>query len=46
LPVSVNLSHHEFWDAGLLAHLDQAIHASGLETEALVLEITEGVVMQ
>ena len=45
LPVSVNLSHHEFWDGGLLAYLDQAIHACGLETEAMVLEITEGVVM-
>jgi EAL domain-containing protein (putative c-di-GMP-specific phosphodiesterase class I) len=45
LPVSVNLSHKEFWDAGLLEHLDATLSSYGLEPQALVLEITEGVIM-
>jgi diguanylate cyclase (GGDEF)-like protein/PAS domain S-box-containing protein len=45
LPVSVNLSHKEFWDAELLDHLDATLSSYGLEPQALVLEITEGVIM-
>ena len=45
LPVSINLSNKEFWDAGLLAHLDACVAADGLDPALLVLEITEGVIM-
>ena len=45
LPVSVNLSHKEFWHGGLLDLLDTTLAAAGLEPQALVVEITEGVIM-
>jgi EAL domain-containing protein (putative c-di-GMP-specific phosphodiesterase class I) len=45
LPVSINVSNKEFWDAGLLQHLDATVAAAGVEPKALVLEITEGVIM-
>ncbi|BEP15217.1 hypothetical protein acdb102_35280 [Acidothermaceae bacterium B102] len=45
LPISVNVSHKEFWSAGLLDHLDNTLAAAGLDPRALVLEITEGVIM-
>ncbi len=45
LPVSINLSNKEFWDAGVLTHLDACIAEHALEPRALVLEITEGVIM-
>ncbi|MDX6206263.1 MAG: hypothetical protein QOF39_2320 [Frankiales bacterium] len=45
VPVSVNLSHKEFWHAGLLDHLDSTLAEARLEPQALVLEITEGVIM-
>ncbi len=45
LPVSVNLSNKEFWHGGLLEHLDDTLAAAALEPQALVLEITEGVIM-
>jgi diguanylate cyclase (GGDEF)-like protein len=45
LPVSVNLSHKEFWNAGLLDDLDTNLAEARLEPQALVLEITEGVIM-
>ena len=45
LPVSVNVSHKEFWHAGLLDHLDATLAAARLEPQAMVLEITEGVIM-
>ena len=36
LPVSVNVSHKEFWHAGLLDHLDGTLAAAGLEPQALI----------
>ncbi|MDX6221144.1 MAG: hypothetical protein QOD91_198, partial [Frankiales bacterium] len=45
LPVSINLSHQEFWNAELLDHLDETLAAARLEPQALVVEITEGVIM-
>ena len=45
LPVSVNVSHKEFWHDGLLDHLDTTLALTRLEPQALVLEITEGVIM-
>jgi diguanylate cyclase (GGDEF)-like protein len=45
LPVSVNVSHKEFWDSGLLEHLDETLAHAALEPQAMVLEITEGVIM-
>ena len=45
LPVSVNVSNKEFWHTDLLDHLDTTLGAAGLDAKALVLEITEGVIM-
>ena len=45
LPVSINVSHQEFWHVGLLDHLDTSLSLAGLEPQALALEITEGVIM-
>ncbi|MCU1675380.1 MAG: hypothetical protein JWM93_138 [Frankiales bacterium] len=45
LPVSINLSNKEFWDAGLLPHIDDCLAEYGLPAGSLILEITEGVIM-
>jgi len=45
LPISINVSNQEFWHGGLLDHIDEALAGAGLAPSALVLEITEGVVM-
>ncbi|MDQ1464206.1 MAG: hypothetical protein QOC73_1147, partial [Actinomycetota bacterium] len=44
VPISINVSNKEFWDAGLLAHLAQVIDSRGLTPALLNLEITEGVI--
>ena len=43
--VSVNLSHREFWSDQLLATVTGALSAHDVPPEALVLEITESVIM-
>ena len=43
--VSVNLSHHEFWADGLVATVRESLARHGVPATALVLEITETVVM-
>ena len=43
--VSVNLSHREFWAADLLSTVLAALERHGLPPAALVLEITESVIM-
>lgn len=44
--VSLNLSHREFWDPGLLSHLQQSLAAHRLTPDCLTVEITEGVIMR
>ena len=44
--VSVNLSARQFQDQGLDARISAALDVSGLDASALVLEITESVLMQ
>ncbi|MGL1102575.1 EAL domain-containing protein, partial [Vibrio parahaemolyticus] len=46
MTISVNLSAVQLQDPGLLADVQQALEASGLDPERLQLEITESVVMQ
>ncbi len=43
--VSVNLSHEEFWSDGLIPTLREALSRHGVDPRALVVEITETVVM-
>ncbi len=45
VPVSLNLSHREFWHPDLCEHLERTLHAHDLTPDVLVLEITEGVLM-
>ena len=42
--VSVNISHREFADPGLLPHIVRCIAAHGLQPANLTLDITEGVI--
>jgi len=44
--VSVNLSSQQFRNGDLLGCVDGALQSSGLSSEALVLEITEGLLIQ
>jgi diguanylate cyclase (GGDEF)-like protein len=46
LPVAVNLSARQLYDAALIDVLDAALKASGLPAAMLELEITESMVMQ
>ncbi|HEX4934987.1 MAG TPA: EAL domain-containing protein [Gemmatimonadaceae bacterium] len=46
LRMSVNLSARHFQEASLVADVEEALAASGLEARALTLEITESVLMQ
>ncbi len=46
IPVSVNLSSHQFRHRGILKTITEALSASGLDPECLILEITETVIMQ
>ncbi|MGA2294805.1 MAG: EAL domain-containing protein [Acidimicrobiales bacterium] len=43
--VTVNLSAHQFQDAGLVSMIEAALHESGLAPGRLVLEITESVAL-
>jgi diguanylate cyclase (GGDEF)-like protein/PAS domain S-box-containing protein len=44
--VSVNVSHREFSDAGLLPHIHDCLRRYGLTASNLTLEITESVIMR
>lgn len=44
-PVSINVSHREFWDPDLVAHLTRCLADHGLTADQLTVEITEGVLM-
>jgi diguanylate cyclase (GGDEF)-like protein/PAS domain S-box-containing protein len=44
--VGVNLSNREFWDPLLLENLDRVLSDTGASVESLIIEITEGVVME
>lgn len=46
LELGVNLSRRQFHDPGLSAHVEAAIHASGLAPSLLNLEITESVMIE
>lgn len=43
--VSVNFSERQFFDAGFVAMIEQALVVSGLEPERLIVEVTESVTM-
>lgn len=45
LRLSLNVSNRQFWHAGLLDDVHEALAAAGLGPDSLVLEITEGVIM-
>jgi len=45
IPVSLNVSHREFWQADLLGLLERTLKACELGPEWLTIEITEGVLM-
>jgi len=45
LSVSVNLSPRQFWQPDLIGTVRDALEVSGIPPEALILEITEGVLM-
>ncbi len=45
LPVSVNVSHREFWHPELADHLARTLRNHDLPPESIVVEITEGVLM-
>jgi diguanylate cyclase (GGDEF)-like protein/PAS domain S-box-containing protein len=45
MPVSVNVSHKQFWHPGLIEAITSALRASGLDPCVLHVEITEGVIM-
>jgi len=44
--ISVNVSVRQFQDPGLLDEVDAAIGSSGLPTSAVVLEVTESIIME
>jgi diguanylate cyclase (GGDEF)-like protein len=46
LPISVNLSPRQFTESGLLVQVAEALDATGLPSELLILEITETMVME
>ena len=46
VPVSVNISSHQFRDSGLVQDVLDAVAAAGIETKLLELEITESVLLQ
>ena len=46
IPVSVNISSHQFQHQGLLKTISQLLESSGISPEHLMLEITESVIMQ
>jgi diguanylate cyclase (GGDEF)-like protein/PAS domain S-box-containing protein len=46
LPVSVNLSPRQFQESGLLSQVAGALDACGLQSESLIFEITESMVME
>ena len=46
VPVSVNISSHQFRDNGLVQDVLGAVAAAGIETKNLELEITESVLLQ
>lgn len=43
--ITVNLSAHQFQDSGLVSMIEDELHASGLNPQRLVLEITESVTL-
>ncbi|MES9990822.1 MAG: EAL domain-containing protein [Candidatus Thiodiazotropha sp.] len=43
--IAINLSPRQLRDASLVQYIEDLIYSSGLKTESLVLEITEGVLM-
>ena len=43
--ISVNISNEEFWHNGFLRYIDTTVAGNHLDPRALVLEITEGIVM-
>ncbi|WP_199425086.1 EAL domain-containing protein [Actinotalea solisilvae] len=45
VPVSLNVSHREFWDPGLVEHVVGCLERHGLSPDCLRVEITEGVLM-
>ncbi len=45
LPISVNVSHREFWHPELAEHLTASLREHDLPPELIVVEITEGVLM-
>jgi EAL domain-containing protein (putative c-di-GMP-specific phosphodiesterase class I) len=46
VPVSVNISSHQFRDSGLVKDVIGAVSSAGIEAKFLELEITESVLMQ
>jgi diguanylate cyclase (GGDEF)-like protein len=46
VPVSVNISSHQFRDGGLVKDVHEAVADAGIETRFLELEITESVLLQ
>jgi EAL domain-containing protein (putative c-di-GMP-specific phosphodiesterase class I) len=45
LRTSINVSNRQFWNTRLLEDVQESIRATNLEPSALIIEITEGVVM-
>jgi len=45
IPVSLNVSHREFWHPDLTDHLMRMLRANDLQSDWIVVEITEGVLM-
>jgi len=46
VPVSVNISSHQFRDSGLVRDVLEAVAGAGIDTKHLELEITESVLLQ
>ena len=46
VPVSVNISSHQFRDSGLVGDVLDAVSDAGIKTSHLELEITESVLLQ
>jgi len=46
VPVSVNISSHQFKDSGLIKAVFEALNSAGIEANLLELEITESVLLQ
>ena len=46
VPVSVNISSHQFRDGGLVKDVHEAVADAGIDTRLLELEITESVLLQ